>query len=68
MEDLKQGTRVEFQLDGADLRGTGTIVGKATNGQPILGSCYIIEPDESIKSEVYDYSHFVAWSFQLKLI
>ena len=33
MEDLKQGTRVEFDIQS--FKGNGTIVGVATNGQPI---------------------------------
>ena len=64
MEDLKQGTRVEFNFQS--FKGKGTIVGVATIEQPIIGKCYIIEPDEKLKS--YDYSHFIAWGFQFKII
>ena len=66
MENLKQGTRVEFDVQS--FKGKGTIVGVATNGQPIIGKSYIIEPDEKLKSESYDYSHFVAWECQFKVI
>jgi hypothetical protein len=62
MENLKQGTRVEFDIQS--FKGKGTIVGVATIGQPIIGKSYIIEPDE----KVYDYTHFVAWECQFKVI
>ena len=63
---LEQGTRVEFDIQ--TLQGKGTVVGLAITNQLIIGNAYIIEPDESIKSEVYNYSHFVAWGHQLKTI
>lgn len=66
MEQLKQGQRVRFKIDS--LSGTGKVVGVATVEHPIIGSSYIIEPDEPINSVVYDYSHFVAWDIQLTLI
>jgi hypothetical protein len=66
MEDLKQGTRVEFDVQS--FKGKGTIVGVATNGQPIIGKSYIIVPDEKLQSEVYEYTHFVAWECQFKVI
>ncbi len=65
-KNLEQGTRVEFDVQS--FKGKGTIVGVATNGQPIIGKCYIIEPDEKLKSEVYDYTHFVAWEGQFKVL
>lgn len=64
--NLKQGTRVEYDVQ--TLKGKGTIVGVAVVEQPISGQCYIIEPDEPIRNEVYDYTHFVAWGVQLKVI
>jgi hypothetical protein len=64
--NLKQGTRVEYNVQ--TLKGKGTVVGVSVVEQPIVGQCYIIEPDESIRNEVYDYTHFVAWEFQLKVI
>jgi hypothetical protein len=66
MENLKQGTRVEFDVQS--FKGKGTIVGVATNGSPIIGKSYIIEPDEKLQSEVYDYTHFVAFESQFKVI
>lgn len=33
-----------------------------------VGGTYIIEPDNSIRNEVYDYTHFVAQEIQLVLI
>jgi len=66
MKDLKQDQRVKYDIDS--LTGTGKIVGVATTGQPIIGRSYIIEPDVSIVSDVYPYSHFVAFEVQLTLI
>lgn len=60
---LSQGQRVEFNI--LDLSGKGKIVGIATNGDPIIGITYIIEPDRSISIESYPYSHFVAFESQL---
>lgn len=65
-EDLKQGQKVEYHVD--TLHGFGKIVGKANNGQPIIGCLYIIEPEIPITSEVYPYSHFALWETQFKLI
>lgn len=48
---LKQGARVEFNVQ--TLKGKGTVVGLASNGQPIIGESYIIEPDEKLDSEIY---------------
>lgn len=66
MADLKQNTRIEFNIDS--LKGTGKIVGVATIGLPIIGCSYIIEPDEPIKNEAYEYTHFVAFESQFKTI
>jgi hypothetical protein len=64
--ELKQGQKVSFKI--ADLEGTGKIVGKALNDQPIIGATYIIEPDQPINNEVYGYSHFIAQQIYLTLI
>jgi hypothetical protein len=66
MENLKQGTRVEFDVQ--TFKGYGTIVGIAINGAAIIGKAYIIHPDEKLQSEVYDYTHFVAFESQFKVI
>lgn len=66
MLNLNQDTRVEFNLDG--LRGTGKVVGIATNGQPVIGRSIIIEPDQPIISEVYKFSHFTVFEAYLKII
>ena len=55
---LKQGQRIRYTL--GDDQGLGRIVGKALEDLPFIGGTYIIEPDDSIKSESYPYSHFVA--------
>jgi len=70
MEDrLKQGQRVQYFIDSVNpLQGEGTVVGVASNVAPIIGRSYIIEPDKPISNEVYDYSHFIAWEFQLTKI
>jgi len=67
MKNLKQGQRIEFHITD-DLNGTGIIVGIATLDFPIIGATYIIQPDNSIRSETYDYTHFVAFESQFKLI
>lgn len=66
MEKLKQGTRVEFDVQS--LKGIGTIVGMASIELPMSGSIYIIDPDEKIKNETYDYTHFVASESQIKTL
>ena len=63
---MKQGQRVEFKI--GDLIGKGKIVGKALTEQPIIGGTYIIEPDEPISNEVYDYTHFATQEIYLTLI
>lgn len=65
-QNLKQGQRVKFNVGG--LKGVGKIVGKALEDQPIIGGTYIIEPDEPIRNETYDYTHFVTQQNQLILI
>ena len=63
---LKQNQRVVFEI--GDLRGVGRIVGKAVTEMPIIGASYIIEPDESILSTTYPYSHFTAFENQLVVL
>jgi hypothetical protein len=66
MEELTQGQKVSFDIQS--LKGTGKVVGIAITGQPIIGIGYIIEPDISIESESYPYTHFVAFEMNLKKI
>jgi len=66
MENLKQGQRIEFNVD--KLQGFGKIVGKAKMDLPVVGGTYIIEPDEPISIDEYPYSHFVLFETQFKLI
>ncbi len=63
---MKQGQRVEFKI--GDLKGEGKIVGKALTEQPIIGGTYIIEPDEPISNESYDYTHFALQEIYLKVL
>jgi hypothetical protein len=65
-KELKQGQRVEFNI--YNFVGKGKVVGKALTDQPIIGITYIIEPDTPIRSEIYDYTHFVVQENQLMLI
>lgn len=64
--DLKQGQRVEYNVD--NLHGFGKIVGKANNGAPIIGCSYIIEPEIPIYNDVYQYTHFICYEIQFKLV
>lgn len=78
MLDLKQGTRVEFNIDysgvtnstnNCGIKGTGKVVGIATSGAPVIGRSVIIEPDVLISSETYPFTHFVAFEgIHLKII
>lgn len=43
LDKLIQGTKVEF--NNGLIKGFGTIVGIASEGVPVLGRTYIIEPD-----------------------
>lgn len=63
--DLKQGQKVHYDYG---VKGTGKIVGVATNGVPLVGKTYIIEPDESFNNEVYPYTHFVCPELYLTII
>ena len=64
--ELKQGQRVEYNVE--NLHGFGKITGKASNGVPILGISYIIEPEIPLDPEVYPYSHFVCFEKFFKLV
>lgn len=66
MEDLKQGTNIKYDVQ--TLKGEGKIVGIASNELPIIGKLYIIEPNEPINSDVYNYTHFVAYENQIEII
>lgn len=64
---LKQNTIIYYDIDGK-LKGYGKIVGHATIDQPIIGSSYIIEPEISITNPVYQYSHFVLYENQFRIV
>jgi hypothetical protein len=66
MARVKQGTRVEFDVQS--IKGKGTIVGVATVELPFIGASYIIEPDQKIENETYNYTHFVASESQFKTL
>ena len=60
-----QGDRVHFD-NTAGLEGFGFIRGIAIAGVPMLGSTYIIEPDDLDLTQFgYQYSHFVLAEFFL---
>ena len=67
MLNLTQCQRVEYNIPDT-IQGIGKVVGIATNGGPLLGRSIIIEPEQSISSEVYPFSHFVCFESYLKLI
>jgi len=64
---LKQGTKVKFN-SASSIEGTGKIVGIASNGAPVIGRSYIIEPDQSISNETYPYSHFILFENMFDVI
>ena len=64
--ELKQGQKVHYDCSG--VKGTGKIVGIASNGVPLVGKTYIIEPDEPFNNEVYPYTHFVCPELYLTII
>ncbi len=51
--NLKQDDKVSF--NNTIIKGTGIIMGIATNGDCLFGQTYIIKPDERISNEVYDF-------------
>jgi hypothetical protein len=59
-----QNQRVQVNIEGS-LICQGKVVGVASTGAPVIGPAYIIEPDESISSEQYPYSHFTAFELHL---
>jgi hypothetical protein len=64
MIELKQDQKVYY--DYGDVKGTGKIVGVATNGIPLIGKTYIIEPDIPFSNETYPYTHFVCPELYIK--
>ena len=64
--NLKHGTRIQFDIN--TIKGTGTIVGIATSGDVLLGKGYIVEPDEKISNEVYDYTHIVVYELYFTVL
>jgi hypothetical protein len=67
-DGLRQGTRVEFNLNVSGLTGIGKIVGIANDPQPFIGYTYIIEPEIPITSAVYPYTHIVANSTMIQVL
>ncbi len=66
MRKFAQGQKVSYQI--GNLSGTGKVVGMALTEQPVIGGTYIIEPDEPISNEAYEFSHFVAQEIYLKAL
>ncbi len=66
MVKYKQGTRIKFNVQS--ITGTGKVVGVATIDRPIFGPLYIIEPDEPINSDIYQYTHICASEIELEEI
>lgn len=69
---LKKNTKIQFKstekLPLKEL--TGTIVGKSTIDQPVIGAAYIIKLDypELMRSEEYDYDYLTAFECQFNVI
>lgn len=55
---LKKDTKIMFHISD-DLKGTGSIVGIALTDLSVIGTTYIIKPDESIECEQYPYEYFI---------
>lgn len=66
MSDLKQGTRVYFEVT-PELTGYGKIVGKSIENLPTIGGTYIIEPEQQLPN-IYPYSHFTLSENQFKVL
>ena len=66
-EKILFGTKVKYQPEPTVV-GVDKIVGLATNGDPLIGLSYIIEPEQSILNKTYPYSHFVCPEISLKEI
>jgi hypothetical protein len=63
---LKQGTRIQFDIQS--IKDTGTIVGVASAGDALQGTLYIVQPDNRISNEVYDYTHIVAYELYFTVL
>ena len=59
---LCNGDKIECEIGGSRI--TGKVCGKVSE-QPVIGGMYIIEPDVSIYSDIYPYTHFVMPEIQL---
>jgi hypothetical protein len=70
MNYLPQGTRIR-RKENHPLPGlVGTIVGRATQGQPVIGASYIIQPDDpsQVKSDEYPYDFLVSFECEFEVI
>jgi hypothetical protein len=63
---LSQNDKVEF--DNGVIKGTGKICGIASESVAVIGKGYIVQPDEPIKNETYEYSHVVIHEVHLNPI
>jgi hypothetical protein len=63
-ETYKQGDIVYF--DNGSVSGFGTICGQSSNPVVFVGATYIIEPDVSFDTKVYDFTHFAIQQLYLK--
>ncbi len=63
---MKYSQNQKISFDNGVIKGTGKIVGVALNEQPLIGATYIIEPDQSVESSSYPYTHFVCVELHLK--
>jgi hypothetical protein len=70
MNYLPQGTRIR-RKENHPLPGlVGTIVGRATQEQPVIGANYIIQPDDpsQVNSEEYPYDFLVSFECEFEVV
>lgn len=63
---MNYGQDEKVSYDNGVVKGTGKVVGIATNGQAVIGKSYIIQPDVPITNETYPYTHFTIFEIHLK--
>lgn len=70
MQNLPQGTRIRMNDDQPLPGVTGTIVGRCTEGQPVIGPSYIIRPDDPslVNCDQYPYDFFSAFECMFTVV
>lgn len=67
---IPYGTKIQIKPDNPLAGIVGTIVGKCTQDQPVLGAAYIIRPRDftQVYSVDYPYHYFSAFECQFEVI